>query len=105
MQVRRTIRALLSDGFDYHALPAPTIEFRIVDLLPGSQVQSPLGNRYDDLVVYEQALEVRVTIHFPGVVMAVVRAKRRQFLKPFIDVFDESQLSIVHIHTRCDVHR
>ena len=57
-----------------------------------------------DLMVDQQRFEVRVAIVFARFVMLVVFLEWREVLEPLINVFDQSALVIVHIHTGSDVH-
>jgi len=52
----------LAERLQYNSLPALPVELRIVDLLPGAEVQLASGDRYDDLMVDEQALQVSVSV-------------------------------------------
>ena len=56
---------LLPDDLDQHPLPPPAVKLTVEDLLPGTEVQAPVGHRDDDLAAHDLPLQVRV-----GVILA-----------------------------------
>jgi hypothetical protein len=52
----------ISDDFDQNALPTPPVELAVKDLLPGAKVESPVGNRHDDLAAHHLALQMGVSV-------------------------------------------
>ena len=89
----------------YHPLPALSIELRVVHLLQWAQVQASLRDGDDDLVVYEDALQMRIAVVFSGAVVVVVLTLRRQALQHLVDVPDDAALRVVDVYARRDVHR
>ena len=47
---------LLTDDLDQHPLPPPAVELPVKDLLPRTKVQSPVGDRHDDLAAHHSVL-------------------------------------------------
>jgi len=73
------------------------VEFRVINLLPGPEIELSGGYRDDHLMVDQQAFEVGIAIGFSGAVMAVVFAIRRQLFEPFVDVGQQAILGVVHL--------
>src|SRR5882672_4252191 len=96
-----------SDSHDLHHNPllALAVELRVEDLLPWTEIERPAGNRQDHLMTHDRALQVRVGVVFPGVMMPVIEAGGRQLLEPRLEVVDQALLPVVHVHARRDVHR
>jgi hypothetical protein len=68
-----TILMLLSYHFDHDPFVSPSVELGVEDALPGTQVESAIGDRQHDLVVDEQRLEVGVPVVLARAMVAVVR--------------------------------
>src|SRR5579863_3133270 len=74
---------------DYPLIPL-SIELRIENPLPRTQVELARSNRHDDFMVNQQRLQMRIPIVLAGFMMFVVFAERRQMLQPPVDVLDQS---------------
>src|SRR5512135_203309 len=101
---RMSTGRLLAQYLDHHALSPLTVELRVIDLLPGSEIQLPGRDRHDDLMMDQQALQMRVSIFLSSAMMAVLRIERSQALEPVINVLNQSALGIVDVDPRSDVH-
>jgi hypothetical protein len=99
-----SFRISLAHDFNNDAFGALSVEFRVINLLPRSEIQLPGGHRHDHLVVNQQALQVRVAIGLARSMMPVILAKRSQAFQPFIDVRQQSVFGIVHPDAGRDVH-
>ena len=53
---------LLSHHFDDHPFPSPAVELRVVDLLPGAEIEVARRHGDDDFVVNQEALQVGVAV-------------------------------------------
>ena len=95
----------LPHRLDHHPLSSLAVEFGIVDLLPGAEVQPAFGDGDDDLVMHEQAFQVGVAVDLAGAVMVIIRSLGRQLLQPFLDVADQPGFGVVDINRGGDVHR
>jgi len=95
---------LFSHYLNDDALVPLPIEFGIENLLPGSEVQFPVRDRHDHLVVNDQRLEVRVSIVFAGLVMLVVLSEGSERLQPLVDIFHEAALVVVDVNPSRDMH-
>src|SRR6185437_5706835 len=92
------IPRLFPHHLDDHPLAPLTVKLRIVDLLPGTEVEFPLGDGHDHLVVHQQALEMGVAVGFAGAVVLVVGAERRQMLQPRVNIPQQSVFGVVDPH-------
>ena len=63
---------LFSHHFNDHSFVALAVEFGVENLLPGAEVEFPVGDRDNDFVVNDQRFEVSVSVVFAGLVMLVV---------------------------------
>src|SRR5262245_36215183 len=54
--------ASIAHHLDHQPLRAPAIELAVEDRLPRAEVEAPLGDRQDHLVVDQQVLEVSVPV-------------------------------------------
>ena len=97
------------------------VELAVEDLLPGPEVEPPVGDRDDHLVVDEQILEVGVAVVLAAAVVAVVAgvgqqlaghvvgrllpARRRDLVEPLERVGLQPGLVVVDPHAGGDVHR
>src|ERR1039457_4081999 len=86
------------------AFGAPSVEFGVINLLPGAEIELAFGHRNHYLMVHQQALQVRIAVGFAGAVMAVVLAERRQLFEPLVDIGDQPVFRVVDIHARSDMH-
>jgi len=75
---------LFAHGLDDHPLGPPAVEFGVVDLLPGSEIELALGDRNDDLVVHQQALQMGIAIDFARAMVPVILTEGRQLFQPLI---------------------
>src|SRR5262252_7575372 len=91
--------------FDDDALSALSIELRIEQLFPRSEIEFAVRNRHHDLMAHDRAFQMRVGIVFAGLVMPVVEARGRELLQPHLKVADQTVFPVVHIHSGGDVHR
>jgi hypothetical protein len=89
------ISSLFAHHLDNHALRPLSVELRIVDLLPRSEVELAVRYGNNDFVVNDEAFEVRVAVRFARAVVAVIFAVRGQVFQPFIDVPNQSVFGIV----------
>ena len=96
---------LFPHDLDDHTLSAPSVEFGIVDLLPRTEIQLSGGDRNDNFMMDQQALQVRVPVGFPRPVMTVVRVERGEAFEPVIDILNQPALGVVDIDSGSDVHR
>src|SRR5260370_12935047 len=71
----------LSHHLDNDAFRALSVELGIINLLPGPEIEAPVGHRHNHLMMHHQALEMRVAIRLAGAMMPVVLAIRSQFYK------------------------
>src|SRR5207244_11590476 len=62
----------LPDDLHHHPLLPPPVELGVEDLLPRAEVELPLRDRQDHLVVDQRALQVRVGVVLTRLVVAVV---------------------------------
>ncbi len=88
-----------------HPLPALPIEFGVKHPLPRSQIQSPVRDWQRRLMVQQQRLQMCVSIILAGLMVFVIRPRRRQFFQPLANILNQSALVIVHIHGSSNVHR
>src|SRR5882762_8259775 len=98
----------LPDDLDQHPLRAPSVELAVEDLLPGSEIQLPAGDRDHDLAPHDLALVVGVGVVLAGAIVPVAfgaRIVRGQLLEPALVVLMEPRLVVVDEHARGDVHR
>src|SRR5262249_42399992 len=95
-------------SFPHHlnddAFRALSVELGVIDLLPWAKVETAVGYRNDDLMMHEQALQMRIAVSLTGSVMAVVLAERRELFEPFVDVGDQSVFGVVDPNPGRDVH-
>ena len=61
----------ISNHLHQHALRTAPVELPVKDLLPGPEIQLPLGDRDDDLAPHHLPLHVGVGVVFAGAVVAV----------------------------------
>ncbi len=59
---------LFSHDFNDDSFVALPVEFGIENLLPWAEIEFPVGDRDDDLVMNDQRFEVSVSIVFAGLV-------------------------------------
>jgi hypothetical protein len=97
---------LFPDDFDEDAFPAAAIELAVENLLPWTKVELSARYRNHDFASHQLALDVRIGIVFPGIVVTILvdRFMGRQFLKDFVVVGEQTWLIIVDVNTRTDVH-
>ena len=74
--------------FQNDAFGPLSVEFRVVNLLPGAEIEFALSHRHDHLVVNQQAFQMRIAIGLARAVVPVILPERGEFLEPFIDVSD-----------------
>ena len=96
---------LFSHHFNNHSFVALAVELGVEDLLPGTEVEPPIGHRDDDFVVDDQGLEVSVSVVFASLVMLVVLPEGSERFQPLVDVFDKAALVVVDVDPGGDVHR
>src|SRR5262245_18867837 len=72
--------------FHYDAFGALAVELRVINLLPGTEIEPARGHRYDHLMMHDEVLQMGITIGFPGAVVPVILTKRRDFLQPLVDI-------------------
>jgi len=96
---------LFADDLYDDALFPLAIELRIEHPLPGPQIQLALCDRQGYGLVQQQTFEVRIAIVFSGFVVAIVLAKRGEFLQPFVDILNQSRFVVVHVDGCGNVHR
>ncbi len=101
---RASRQALFSQNLDHHALAALAVEFGVVDLLPGTEVEPALGDRHQHLVPHQKVFQVGIAVGFAGLVVAIVGAERGEFFKPLVDVGDQAVFGVVDIDSGRDVH-
>src|SRR6185437_13756966 len=88
------------------AMPAPpAVEFGIVDLLPGPEIELAGGDGNNDFVVHQQALQMRIAIGLAGAVVLVVGLEWGEALEPGINIGQQALLGIVDPNAGGDVHR
>jgi hypothetical protein len=100
-----------SDNFDQNTLGSHPIEFSVVNLFPWPQVQAPIGDGHGHLMSEQLALEVRISIVFPGSVVAVFGTISAIdtiggciLFQPIHDVGMKSVFEIIHVDGGGDVH-
>ena len=76
--------ASFPDHLDQHALLAASVELAVEDLLPGAEVELPVGDRHDHLAAHDLPLEVGVGVVLAGAVVpvALARLERGELLEP-----------------------
>jgi hypothetical protein len=95
---------LLSHYFyDDPLVPLP-VKLGVKNLLPGSEVELPVGDWDDDFMMNKQRLEVRLSIVFASLMMLIILAKRSQRFEPLVDIFDQSALVVVDVDSSSNVH-
>jgi hypothetical protein len=100
----RPLNGLLTHHFNDDAFGPLSVEFRVIDLLPWAEIEFARGNRNDDFMVNEKALQVRIAVGFASPMVAVIAAKWRETLQPFVNIGDESIFGVVHMDAGGDVH-
>src|SRR5262249_12093756 len=90
--------------FNDDAFGTSSVELGIVNLLPRSEIQLACCHRYYNLVVHEQALEVRIAIGFPGLMMTIVLPERGEMLQPFVDIGDQPVFGVIDVNCGRNVH-
>ena len=83
---------LFAHHFNDDAFRPLPVELGVINLLPGAEIQLPVGHRNDDLVMHEQALQVGIAVGFAGAMVPVILAERRQFLQPLVDIAGSGRL-------------
>src|SRR5262245_3841371 len=97
------IMASLAEDLDDDPLLPPPVELRIEHLLPWTEVERPLGDREDHLVMDERALEMRVGVVLAGLVVAIV-SRRSELLEPLHEIVLQAAILVVHPDPGGDVH-
>src|SRR5215212_7959758 len=69
---------LIAHHLDHEALGAPAIELAVEDRLPWTEVETPLRDGKDHLVVDQEVLEMRIAVVLAASVVAVVAGVRKQ---------------------------
>src|SRR5208283_3999273 len=95
---------LFSHYLNEDSFVALAVELGIENLLPGAEVELPVGDRDDDFVVDDQRFEVGVSVVFAGLVMLVVLPEGGERFQPLVDVFEEAALVVVDVDPGGDVH-
>ena len=95
---------LFSHYLNDHPFVALAVEFGIENLLPGAEVELPVGDRDDDFVVDDQRFEVGVSVVFAGLMMLVVLPEGSEGFEPLVDVFDKPALVVVDVDPGGDMH-
>jgi hypothetical protein len=96
---------LLAHYFNDDAFLPLTVEFRIINLLPWSEIQFPERDRENDFVVDDQAFQVRIAVRLARAMVPVILPKRSEFLQPLVDVANQTVFGVVDIHASRNVHR
>src|SRR3954454_4204023 len=112
---------LFTHHLDHQSLRAAAVELAVEDRLPRPQVELPVSDRQDDLVVHQQVLQMRVAVVLAAAVVPVVAgvgqelaryvvrrllpARRRDLVEPLQRVLLETGLVVVHPDGGGDVHR
>src|SRR5579875_2271699 len=93
----RPVPTLLADNLHQDALGPATVELTVEDLFPWSEVEGASRNRHHDLAAHDLALEVRVGVVLPCVVMPVLGRRRvgGETLQPPAEVLVQSRLVVV----------
>src|SRR5687767_4824566 len=84
---RRSDSRLLAEDLDHQPLVAAAVELDVEDRLPRAEVEPPLGDGHDHLVVHEQVLQVRVPVVLAAAVVAVVAGVRQQLARGVVRRF------------------
>src|ERR1022692_605647 len=95
---------LFSHDFNENSFVALAVELGVENLLPGTKVEFPAGDRDNDFMVNDQRFQVRVSVVFAGLVMLIVLAERSQRFQPLVDVLDKTALVVVDINSGSDMH-
>src|SRR6266446_8766977 len=95
---------LFSHDFNDDSFIALAVEFGIENLLPGAEIEFPVGDRDDDLVMNDQRFEMSVSVVFSGLVMLVILPEGSERFQPLVDVFDQCALVVVDVDSGSDVH-
>src|ERR1700686_739320 len=93
-----------SHFFYQNPVVAVPVKLGVENLLPGSEVELPVGDWDNDLMMNKQRLEVRVSIFFASLMMLIILAKRSQRFEPLVNVFDQSAFVVVDVDSGSNVH-
>ena len=99
-----SFQRLLAHYLNDDAFRTLSVEFGIINLLPGAKIEPALGHRNNHLMMHHQAFQVGIAIGFARAVMTVILAERRQFLQPFVDVGQQPVFGVVHPDAGSNVH-
>ena len=66
----------LTNNLNQNSFLTPSIELAVENLLPGAEIQPPVGYRHDHLPAHNLALEVGVAVVLAGAVVAVAGDRR-----------------------------
>ena len=95
---------LLPNDLDQHSLPPLAVELRVINLLPGAEIEFPVGHGNHHFVTDQEILQVRVAICLTGAMVTVITAEGRQLFQSLLDVCDQPAFRVIHIHPGSDVH-
>lgn len=94
---------LLANRLDDHTFAPLAIELRVENLLPWPQIQLPVGDWQDHLMVHDKVLEMGFAVILARPMMAIV-PRGGKATKPLLDVFDETGFKIVNVDGSGNVH-
>ncbi len=98
---------LLADHFDQNPLVAASVELAVEYLLPGAEVELPIGDRDDDFPPHHLPLQVGVGVVLACAVVPVNRwvgIERGEVLEPDVEIVVQARFIVIDKHRCGDVH-
>ena len=97
-------RNLFTHYFNDDAFLALAVEFGIVNLLPGAEIELTGGHGNDHLVVHQEAFQMRIAIRLSSPVMAIVVTVWSELFQPFVDVGQQAVFGVIYPDSSGYVH-
>jgi len=95
----------LPHHFYNHPFPPLSVEFRVVDLLPGPEIQFAVGHGEKYFMMDQQTFQVGIAVRFASAMVPVVPVERRNPFQPVVNILNQAVFGIIHVDPRGDVHR
>lgn len=99
-----SLHLLFPHNLHNNPLAALSVEFCVINLLPGAKIEPPFCNGNNDFVSYKQAFEVAVAVCFACAVVVVVDVKWRKLFQPLVNVGNKPAFGVVDVDSGCNVH-
>ena len=99
---------LLANDLNQHSFRSASVELAVKNLLPGAEIELPVGNGDDNLPAHDLPFVMGVAVVLAGAVVVVGLRRgivRGKLLQPSLVVFVEPRLVVVDEHRCGDVHR